>query len=416
MSSNHPCFSAEAHHQFARVHLPVAPRCNVQCNYCNRKFDCVNESRPGVTSAVLTPFQARDYFLRIKEMIPELTVVGIAGPGDPLANINETVETLRLIRQVDKDISFCVSTNGMVLEDVVPTLVELNVSHITVTVNSRKAETLNKIYAWIRPEKRAIRGEQIGPELIQRQMAGVRAAIAAGLEVKINSILLPGINDDEIESMAQEFSAEGATVQNIIPIKPVGGTPFMHMKEPGARDVLKVRGAAARHLNQMSHCMRCRADAAGKIGAENTVEVQSLLQNISTGMPTPKRPYVAVCTREGFLINQHLGESQSIDVYNFVDGEPVLVERRMSPESGGGEQRWVQLAELLNDCASLLTSGIGPRPANILGSNGLKVHTVEGLVQEGVRRIFEGDNISAMRPKAEFACGSSCQGTATGCG
>ena len=28
-------------------------RCNIQCNYCDRKFDCTNESRPGVTSGVL---------------------------------------------------------------------------------------------------------------------------------------------------------------------------------------------------------------------------------------------------------------------------------------------------------------------------------------------------------------------------
>ena len=44
---SHPCFEADAHHTHARVHVPVAPRCNVQCNFCSRKFDCVNESRPG---------------------------------------------------------------------------------------------------------------------------------------------------------------------------------------------------------------------------------------------------------------------------------------------------------------------------------------------------------------------------------
>ncbi len=43
----HPCYSKEAH-QYARMHLPVAPACNIQCNYCNRKYDCSNESRPGV--------------------------------------------------------------------------------------------------------------------------------------------------------------------------------------------------------------------------------------------------------------------------------------------------------------------------------------------------------------------------------
>ena len=44
---NHPCYSEQAHHHFARMHVAVAPACNIQCHYCNRKYDCANESRPG---------------------------------------------------------------------------------------------------------------------------------------------------------------------------------------------------------------------------------------------------------------------------------------------------------------------------------------------------------------------------------
>ncbi len=39
---DHPCYSEEAHHYFARMHVAVAPACNIQCNYCNRKYDCAN--------------------------------------------------------------------------------------------------------------------------------------------------------------------------------------------------------------------------------------------------------------------------------------------------------------------------------------------------------------------------------------
>lgn len=53
--SKHPCFNPAVKGQFGRVHLPVAPKCNIKCNFCNRKYDCINESRPGVTSNVLTP-------------------------------------------------------------------------------------------------------------------------------------------------------------------------------------------------------------------------------------------------------------------------------------------------------------------------------------------------------------------------
>ena len=55
---NHPCYSDRGHQHFARMHVAVAPACNIQCHYCNRKYDCSNESRPGVVSEVLTPEQA----------------------------------------------------------------------------------------------------------------------------------------------------------------------------------------------------------------------------------------------------------------------------------------------------------------------------------------------------------------------
>jgi hypothetical protein len=42
-----------------------AAGCNVQCRICNRKFDCVNESRPGVSSGVLSP-RRRGAFLPAK--------------------------------------------------------------------------------------------------------------------------------------------------------------------------------------------------------------------------------------------------------------------------------------------------------------------------------------------------------------
>ena len=58
--AEHPCFSAQAHFRYGRIHLPVAPRCNIRCGYCDRRYDCANESRPGVTSEVISPEAALD--------------------------------------------------------------------------------------------------------------------------------------------------------------------------------------------------------------------------------------------------------------------------------------------------------------------------------------------------------------------
>ena len=95
----HPCFTARCS-DYARIHLPVAPKCNIQCNYCLRKYSCVNESRPGVAARVMEPEAAAEWYFEMKAKVPKLTVAGIAGPGDALANWPAVSKTLvaRLIR------------------------------------------------------------------------------------------------------------------------------------------------------------------------------------------------------------------------------------------------------------------------------------------------------------------------------
>lgn len=81
---NHPCFYGSARRRWGRIHLPVAPKCNIQCNFCNRKYDCANESRPAVTNHILEPGDVVSYLSSLLQARSDISVVGIAGPGDPL--------------------------------------------------------------------------------------------------------------------------------------------------------------------------------------------------------------------------------------------------------------------------------------------------------------------------------------------
>src|ERR1019366_7526212 len=134
--TQHTCCNSDARHPRGRIHLPLAPKCNIQCNYCNRKFDCMNESRPGVTSAVLSPSQSLTYLGKAIEKLPNLSVVGIAGPGDPFASPEEVLETLQLVRRQYPEMLLCVATNGLNIAPYVDRLAELQVSHVTITVNA----------------------------------------------------------------------------------------------------------------------------------------------------------------------------------------------------------------------------------------------------------------------------------------
>ena len=87
----HPCFSREAHHHYGRIHLPVAPACNIQCRYCVRKFDCANESRPGVSSRVLSVKEALEMFQlcsKLEGIIPALE------PAHALARVRDLASEL----------------------------------------------------------------------------------------------------------------------------------------------------------------------------------------------------------------------------------------------------------------------------------------------------------------------------------
>ena len=117
--AEHPCLSVQAHFRYGRIHLPVAPRCNIRCGYCDRRYDCANESRPGVTSEVISPEAALDRVERALRLDSRLRVVGVAGPGEPLAN-PATLETLRLIHARFPGLLLCLSTNGLVLSDALP--------------------------------------------------------------------------------------------------------------------------------------------------------------------------------------------------------------------------------------------------------------------------------------------------------
>ncbi|WP_028972997.1 radical SAM protein [Spirochaeta cellobiosiphila] len=416
MSKKHPCFNKKDHATSARVHIPVAPKCNVQCNFCNRKYDCVNESRPGVTSAVLTPLQALEYFKEVKEKLSNLAVVGIAGPGDPMANPEATIETFRLIREEDPDMTFCLSTNGLALAEHIDELKTVGVSHLTITMNGLDEQILADTYSWIRPKVKIFRGLAAGQEIKRRQLEALDAALAAGFEIKINTILLPGVNDKEIPKLAEFLKDKGVKVHNILPLKPVEGTPFGVLEEPSRELIHQVRSEAQKFLPQMTHCMRCRADAVGLLGQKSPEELVQALIKASMGVPRKTRPYVGVTSREGFLVNEHLGEATHIRIYKYEDGRTVPVERRASPGKGTGNDRWEALAELLKDCAALLVSGIGPKPQKVLTQSGIAIHMMEGLISEGVERIYTSKSMDSLKPRQAFSCGSSCQGTAQGCG
>lgn len=413
---NHPCFNPKAKGKFGRVHLPVAPKCNVQCRFCNRKYDCVNESRPGVTSKLLSPGQALHYVTRLLDMGKPISVAGIAGPGDPFANGEETMETMRLLRRKLPDLLLCISTNGLGIAPYIPELAKLGVSHLTITVSAVDPEVGQHVYDWIRDGKKIYRGTEAAERMIAKQFEAIKLLKEHDIVVKVNSILIPGVNDHHMVAIAEYCKTMGVDLHNIIPLCPVEGTAFEHLQEPTPQLVNKLRAECGDLVTQMTHCQRCRADACGLLCEGTTQETMDLLQAASNEPinPNDDRPYVAVATREGVLVNQHLGEAEEFHIYNQLHGQTVLVDTRRAPPSGSADSRWCTMASWLKDCRAILVSSAGPKPTNILTEEGIKVVVMEGLISEALTALYAGQTIKA--PVREFACGAACSGDGAGCG
>lgn len=412
----HPCFNDTARHRFGRIHLPVAPDCNLQCNFCKRKYDCANESRPGVTTAVLTPGQALHYLEKVLQRDPRISVVGIAGPGDPFATPDRTLETLRLVRERYPEMLLCVASNGLNVEPYVAELAELQLSHLTVTVNAVDPAIGAQVYAWVRDGKRILRGLEAGQRVLERQEGAIRAAKARGLTVKINTIIVPGVNDGHVVEVARRMAGLGADIANCVPLYAVPGTPFGAIEPPSNQAVASLRAEVAAYLPLMSHCTRCRADAVGLLGESMRPEIElCLLQSASLPInPKEERPYVAVASLEGVLVNQHLGEAEQFSIFAQEGNGIRLVETRPAPPSGGGPNRWLTLAKILHDCRTLLVSGAGNSPREVLTGQGLQVVVMEGLIEEAVDAIYRGASVRAPL-RTEHRCGVGCAGDGRGC-
>ncbi len=257
LARNHPCYSEDAHHHFARMHVAVAPACNVQCHYCHRKYDCANESRPGVVSERLGPEEAVRKVLAVAAEVPELSVVGIAGPGDALANPAATYATLEGIRRAAPDLTLCLSTNGLALPDHVERLAALGVRHVTVTVNAVDPGVGERIYPWIVRGGRKVRGREAARILSERQLEGIAGLAAKGVLVKVNSVVIPGVNDRHLPEVARAVRGAGAFLVNLVPLisAPEHGTHYGRSGQRGPT------AEAARHAllagaNQADHIPR----------------------------------------------------------------------------------------------------------------------------------------------------------------
>ena len=261
LQKSHPCFGGQKNNA-GRIHLPVSPGCNIACRFCDRTINDVEE-RPGVTSKILKPEECEEILRKALRICPDIKVAGIAGPGDTLAS-DYALETFKLVKDKFPELIKCMSTNGLLLCERAQEIIDVGIDSLTVTVNAVDPEIESKLNAYIIYHGKKIEGAEGAKILIRNQLDGIRKVAAAGITVKVNTVLVPEINGKHIEEIAKTVKDAGAKIYNIIPLIPQ--YELKNYKAPVCSEINAARTAASKYIDVFRHCQHCRADAVGVPG------------------------------------------------------------------------------------------------------------------------------------------------------
>ena len=265
LTDKHPCYARGKRGNTGRIHLPISPTCNIECRFCDRRINDF-EQRPGVASMVIKPEESIEVIEKSLALCPEIKVAGIAGPGDTLAS-DHALQTFRLIKEHFPNLVKCMSTNGLLLVEKADEIIEADIDSLTVTVNAVDPEIEAKLNRGILWHGKHYTGVEAAEILIHNQLEGIRKVSAAGITIKVNTVLVIGINDEHIEEIARTVSEAGASIYNIIPL-----IPQNELKDYPAPTCAQIDGArvrAQKYIDVFRHCQRCRADAIGVPGEKD---------------------------------------------------------------------------------------------------------------------------------------------------
>jgi nitrogenase cofactor biosynthesis protein NifB len=411
-SLTHPCFNG-CGGKNTRIHLPVAPSCNIQCNYCLRKYECVNESRPGVTAKVLTPEEALERFLEVRKRLGKIDVAGIAGPGDALAEFDRVRRTFTLIREADRGVTFCLSTNGLLLPRYAADIAALGVSHVTVTVNAASPREGRRIYRYVQYEGKNYPGAEGAGILLKNQHEGISLLRDLGIVVKVNIVMLKDINDALIPDVVAKVKEAGADMANIMQLIPVPGTIFEHIPMVSNAELTEARKRCEALLPQMYHCRQCRSDAAGTLdedisfrftGAEGfdkteraALEEENPADGGDSGMEAPL--FFAAASKNGIAVDQHFGHASAFYIYQYKNGKVEFIEKRdVSRYCRGRENcgrnaaEWHEeglngILESLSGCDGVIAMRIGEVPRRRLAEQGIRFFMTYDYVTDAVKEF-----------------------------
>jgi MoaA/NifB/PqqE/SkfB family radical SAM enzyme len=237
--------------------------------------------------------------------------------------------------------------------------------------------------------------------LLEKQLSGLAKLRDLGVVAKVNTVLIKGVNDGDIENVAKTASGYGVFIGNVMQLIPAPGSEFEHFPLTSNAELGSVRKTCGQYLKQMYHCQQCRADAVGLLGNDcsaqftnNTKQNDRIKNTGHTGNFT-----VLVTSNDRRIVNQHFGHADKFYIYTYDDGLIRLKEIREvnkyceGIEHCGEDGKSDKLITATDGCDYILTMRIGEEPRRQLEDSGKKVIAAYGYINEEILKIAEEHKI-----------------------
>jgi cyclic pyranopterin phosphate synthase len=218
---------------FLKLRVVVNDVCNFSCIFCH--FE-------GQPRGIGRSLNADDYGF----LVDVLSKVGVSDykltGGEPLLR-GDIVDIVRKMGRGGVEISM--TTNGFRLAELAEDLAAAGLRRVNVSIHSTDPERFSKVAG-------------VPREWFYRVLAGVRAAVKAGMKVKLNAVLLKGVNEDResLKSLVKLAASVGASLQ-LIELMPVGlGSKIfgdLQASADEAAELLEGMGARPAHTRKDLH-------------------------------------------------------------------------------------------------------------------------------------------------------------------
>ena len=162
------------------LRISVTQRCNFRCKYCMPKTPFSWEPRENLLSF-------EELFLFVKVCLDEgVKKIRITG-GEPLLR-KDLDKFIAMINEHNPEVDLAITTNGFMLKHYAKALKNAGLKRINMSLDS------------LNPKKAKFIAQK---SVLHEVLAGLDAALEAGLKVKLNTVALRGVNDDEIVSLLE---------------------------------------------------------------------------------------------------------------------------------------------------------------------------------------------------------------------